>query len=182
MSTGLRTWELGVIPGLLQTKRTSQEAIRSGMLAQPGQPLVDAELLAAHLELRETRKEVLNSKTSPQLWAVIGEAAVRTPPATGDVEGHREQIQHLLNLGETKASIQVLPFSSGMHAGLSGGFTVMNIQEVELVFREGYVGDGIFVEEEEQVALYRARYERLQSQALSVQDTRRFLHNFLGTL
>lgn len=36
MATRLNIWELGVIPGLLQTKRTSEEAIRSGMLAQPG--------------------------------------------------------------------------------------------------------------------------------------------------
>jgi transcriptional regulator with XRE-family HTH domain len=181
MATALRTWEPYVIPGLLQTARTSEEAIRRGNLAQPGQPLVDPGVIEGHLALRETRKKLLQTEHPPQVWAIIGEAAVLTPPAEGDVEAHREQIQHLLNLGETRASIQILPLASGLHAGMSGSFTLLTVVDVELTFREGY-GDGTFFEDEEQVSMYRARYDRLQSQALSVPDSRRYLHNFLSRL
>jgi transcriptional regulator with XRE-family HTH domain len=181
LSTALRTWEPYVIPGLLQTTRTSEEAISRGLLAQPGQPLVGSDVVAGHLALRETRKKLLEAEVRPQVWAIIGEAAIMTPPAKGDTDAHREQIQHLLNVGETKASIQILPFSSGMHAGLSGSFTILTVVDVEMAHREGY-GDGIFVEDEEQVAIYRARYERLQSEALTVPESRRYLHDFLGRL
>lgn len=181
LSTALRMWEPCVIPGLLQTTATSQEVIRKGMLAQPGQPLVSLDVIEGHLALRESRKRLLQAEHPPQVWAIIGEAAVLTPPAEGGVEAHREQIQHLLNLGETRASIQILPLSCGLHAGMSGSFTLLTVVDVELAFREGY-GDGTFFEDEEQVSMYRARYDRLQSQALSVPESRRYLHDFLGRL
>ncbi|PPS89570.1 helix-turn-helix domain-containing protein [Streptomyces sp. MH60] len=181
LSTALRTWEPYVIPGLLQTARTSEETINRGLLAQPGQPLVSPDVVAGHMALRESRKQLLDADVRPQVWAIIGEAAIMTPPAKGDIDAHREQIQHLLNMGETKASIQVLPFSSGMHAGTSGSFVLMTVVDVELAYREGY-GDGIFVENGSQVAMYRARYDRLLSEALSVQESRQYLHNFLGRL
>jgi transcriptional regulator with XRE-family HTH domain len=181
MSTALRMWEPCVIPGLLQTARTSEEVIGKGMLERPGQPLVDPDVVTGHLALRESRKRLLQVEQPPHAWAIIGEAAIRTPPAEGDVKAHREQIQHLLNLGETRASIQILPLSSGMHAGLSGAFTLLTVVDVELAFREGY-GDGIFVEEDEHVSMYRARYDRLLSQALPVTESRRYLHDFLNTL
>ncbi|WP_428957856.1 helix-turn-helix domain-containing protein [Streptomyces sp. cg35] len=182
MADELRFWELSVIPGLLQTKRVSEQVIRAGMLAEPGQPLVEPGTIDTHIALREERKKLLERKdNAPMVWAIVGEAALLTPPTMNDPEAHRDQLQHLLNLGETKATIQVVLQSSGPHAGLSGSFTCMTIDDIDLVHREGY-GDGAFIDVEDQVRVYRTRFERLVSQALSINDTRRYLLNVLGRI
>ncbi|MEV7675018.1 helix-turn-helix transcriptional regulator [Streptomyces sp. NPDC088752] len=172
MASELRAWELGTVPGLLQTSRTSEEAIRAGLLSEPNQAVVDIEGLAEHVKLREQRKQILTRESPPLFWAVVGEAGILTPPAENDRQAHREQVQHLLNMSES-VSLQVLLQASGLHAGLSGSFSLITIDGLDMVFREGY-GDGTFLGTE-QVRTYRARYERLQSQALSLKDTRRYL-------
>jgi transcriptional regulator with XRE-family HTH domain len=178
LSEELRTWELSLIPGLLQTPRYSAAVIRAGSLVHPGQqPDYPVDEL---LELRESRKAILSRKDgAPAVWAVIGEAAVKMTP--GSPDAHRDQIQHLLNLGETKVTIQVLPLASGPHAGLSGSFSIITFDDVDMVFREGF-GDGSFIDDEDQVRSYRARYERLQSQALSIESSRRYLHEALADI
>jgi transcriptional regulator with XRE-family HTH domain len=181
MARELRTWELGVIPGLLQTKRYSEEIIKAAATVRPGQLPSEDDEIAALVKLRETRKAVLERDNLPRIWAVIGEAAILTPPSVTDKDSHREQIQHLLNLGETKATIQVLPMDTGLHGGLSGSFSIITFDDLDLVFKEGY-GDGTFVDDEERVRSYQARYERLQSQARSITDTRQYLHGVFRTL
>lgn len=177
----LRTWELGVIPGLLQTKQYSEAVIRAAATVRPGQLPSEEGEVEALVGLRESRKQILDSETAPRIWAVIGQPAVMTPPDPRDPKSHREQIQHLLNLGETKATIQVLTTDSGLHVGLSGSFSILSFDDADMVFREGY-GDGSFVDEEVRVRSYQARYERLQSQALSVLDTRQLLLETFNSL
>lgn len=181
MASELRTWELGVVPGLLQTTAYSEMAIRAAATVLPGQAPSEEDEIQARLTLRETRKGILNRSKPPRIWAVIGEAAILTPPSTTDKNVHKEQIQHLLNLGETQATIQVLPMATGLHGCLSGSFSILTITGLDLVFKEGY-GDGTFVDDEERVRPYKARYERLVMQAMSVQDSRLYMHRVLSTM
>lgn len=181
MARELRTWQLGVIPGLLQTTRYSEAVIRAAATVLPGQLPSEEEEIASLVKLRETRKAILERDDSPRIWAVIGEAAILTPPSVADRDAHKEQIQHLLNLGETKATVQVLPLDTGLHGCLSGSFTIIKFEDLNLVFREGY-GDGSFVDDEERVRSYEARYARLHSQALSIADTRRYLHEVFSKM
>lgn len=182
LSEELRTWQPLVVPGLMQTKRYSEEIIRVDERFTPGSnysyPGQAGEYpIEELLVLRQRRKEVLERETPPRIWAVIGEAAITMP--VGDTDVRREQIQHLLNMGETRANIQILVASSGPHSGLSGAFTIMSFDGDGIVFREGY-GDGSFIDDEEQVRTYRARYELLQSQALSMHESRRYLLKILS--
>ncbi|MFD8656510.1 helix-turn-helix domain-containing protein [Streptomyces mirabilis] len=181
MARELRTWQLGVVPGLLQTRRYSEEIIKAAATVRPGQVPSEDEEIAALVNLREIRKAILERKSPPRIWAVIGEAAILTPPSVTDKDAHKEQIQHLLNLGETKATIQVLPMATGVHGGLSGSFSIITFDDLDLVFKEGY-GDGSFVDDERRVSSYQARYERLQSQAMSIADTRRYLHEVFSKM
>jgi hypothetical protein len=176
----LRVWEPCVIPGLLQTKEYSQAIIGTDATVHPADSGRQAELL----KLREERKQILGrtDPLPPRFWAIVGEAAVRTPPVPGDRISHREQLQHLLNLGETQAKIQILPMEAGLHTGLSGAFSLLTLDDsVDMVFREGY-GDGVFLDEPEHVRSYRVRYEALQVQALAPADSRRYLHDVLKEL
>ncbi|MGW9067819.1 DUF5753 domain-containing protein, partial [Streptomyces yangpuensis] len=187
LSSELRFCELLAIPGLMQTKEYSEAIIRRAATVHPGE-LPSEKTLAEITDMvnyREARKELLrrDDPKPPRIWAVLGEAAIRTPPRTDDGgQAHKAQIQHLLNLGEGVASIQVLPLASGLHSATSGPFSVMTLGDVELVFREGYAADGSFIDDEEQVRSYRARYERLQAQALDIPRSRKFLHDVLADL
>lgn len=177
----LRIWELGVIPGLLQTKNYSEAVIQSAATVRPGELPSDPSEIGDLVQLREARKGLLDRAEPPRIWAVIGEAAILTPPSANNQDAHREQIQHLLNLSKGQATIQVLRMSTGLHGCLSGSFTVISFDDVDMVFREGY-GDGTFVDEPDRVRSYRSRYERLLSQALTITDTRRYLRDTLATM
>lgn len=177
----LRVLELNLIPGLLQTRRYSEEVIKASATVLPGQLPSESQEIESRINLRETRKAILERDNPPRIWAIIGEAAILTPPSVTDKDAHKEQIQALLNLGETKATIQVLPLATGLHVGLSGPFSIITFDDLDLVFKEGY-GDGAFVDDEERVRSYKARYERLQSQALSIAETRKYLHTVFGTM
>ncbi|MEU6362194.1 helix-turn-helix domain-containing protein [Streptomyces albidoflavus] len=178
LSKELRFWELGVLHGLLQTRQYSEEVIRAASTLRPGQVPSERDEVTGLVKLREARKKLLEAEDGPRVWAVVGEAAVVTPPVANGRDAHREQIQHLLNLGETRVTIQVLPFSTGLHTGMSGSFTIMSLEGADMVFREGY-GDGSFIDDDERVHVYRGRYERLQAQALSISASRAFLHKTL---
>jgi transcriptional regulator with XRE-family HTH domain len=184
LAVEIRAYEPIVIHGLLQTKGYSEEAVKASASVRPGPTPSEHQEEEDRLKLRQARKEILTRQdpAAPRLWVILGEAAVLTPPSTTDKKMHHEQIQHLLNLGETSASIQILPLDTGLHTGLSGSFSLLTLDDnVDMVFREGY-GDGSFSDDEDRVRTYRARYERLQSQALSIADSRRYLHELLKKL
>lgn len=173
LASELRAWEPLVVPGLLQTREYSETIIRTN--AEAHQNSLPIEEL---MQLRERRKEVLNRPVPPRLWMILGEAALRTE--VGGVRVMREQWQHLLNLGERpNLTLQVLPFTAGAHAGVGGSFVVMSFDEDDVVFREGGT-TGAFNDEPAEVAVTRTRYSLLQTQALSMSDTRGYLHGLLS--
>lgn len=180
LCTALHVFEPYVIHGLLQTTEYSRALISTDATVHPA----DSRRQEYLLDLREARKRLLQREDPlpPRIWAILGEAAIQTPPRTGDRRAHADQVQHLLNLGEQTAQIQVLPMETGLHAGMSGSFSILTFDiNVDMVFREGY-GDGLFLDAEGTVQSYRDRYNALQSQALSPVDSRRYLHKVLKQL
>jgi transcriptional regulator with XRE-family HTH domain len=179
----IRAFEPVVIHGLLQTKTYSEEAIRTSETALTGPRTADDDgARADRMKLREARKGILERQDPPppRLWVVLGESAVLTPPSVTDKTAHPDQVRQLLDLGETAATIQILPMESGLHTGLAGSFSVLTLDDnIDMIFREGYHGDGSFSDDPDRVRSYRARYEQLIGQALSPTETRRYLHGLL---
>lgn len=177
LATEIRAFEPLAIHGLLQTARYSEEAISTSL---------DVQVTPSpeRMKFREARKAILTrtDPAPPRLSVVLGEAAVLTPPSATDKAAHIEQIQHLLNLGETAATVQILLMESGLHAGLAGAFSVLTLDDgVDIGFRDGY-GEGLFDDDPDRVRSLRTTYERLIGQALSPVDTRRYLHGLLSKL
>jgi transcriptional regulator with XRE-family HTH domain len=180
----IRAFEPVVIHGLLQTKAYSEEAIRASDTALTG-PAVEGCVERDRMKLREARKAILErvEPAPPRLWVVLGEAAVLTPPSVTNKAAHPDQVRRLLDLGEMAATIQVLPMETGLHTGLAGSFSLLTLDDnIDIIFREGYHGDGSFSDDPDRVRSYRARYEQLISQALSPAETRRYLHGLLKNL
>jgi hypothetical protein len=70
-------------------------------------------------------------------------------------------------------ALQVLPFSAGAHAALEGGFVLIEFpdaQDPDVVYVEGIMGD-LYLESVEEIKRYQLAFERIQTVALSSQET-----------
>src|ERR1039458_1718137 len=113
----LRTYEVQLVPGLLQTEEYARALIRQGSAASE-------EEIARRGELRGSRQEILRRPDAPQLWAVVDEGALRRP--VGSTEVIRGQLKHLIEVADHPAvTLQVLPFQVGAHAAMGGPFTIL---------------------------------------------------------
>ncbi len=179
LATGIRTWQPLTIPGLLQTREYSAAVIgvRRGFASNPNTLPADG-----FIALRERRKEILDRPRPPELWAVIGEAAILT--RVGGPHVMDGQLQQLLNLGERpNISIQILPFSAGVHAGMGGAFVVMSFdgtQDGGITYIEN-TGSDAFSDDPTQVSERADRFAHLQAQALPLDETRRYLLQAIST-
>jgi transcriptional regulator with XRE-family HTH domain len=110
-----------LIPGLLQTEDYARELFRSGLLAQTEASLT------ARVAKRIERQEVLTRPDPPYYWAVMDEAALRRP-ADGALMRH--QLAHVLSKASLPhVTVQVLPFTAGMHSMMGGSLTIVTLPD-----------------------------------------------------
>ncbi|WP_324290535.1 helix-turn-helix transcriptional regulator [Streptomyces sp. H27-H5] len=159
------SWQLGVIPGLLQTGEYAREIIRATAMSEAVEARVDA-----LVEVRLARQAVLTREDPLALWAIVAEQALRST-SEGDGVMH-EQLGRLLAMGKRpNVNVQVLPANAPLHVGQLGSFTVLGFgphADLDVVHTEGLTS-ALYVEEREQVAAHRDAWQRLTSAALSVE-------------
>jgi transcriptional regulator with XRE-family HTH domain len=118
----LRSWELPVVPGLLQTEAYARALLR-GVLPDANDDEVEQQASA-----RVQRQEILRRQDPPMLWAIMDEGALRR--RVGDASIMREQIDHLIEVSRSpKIKVLVVPASAGAHVGLSGAFVIAEFRE-----------------------------------------------------
>ncbi|MEV5705175.1 helix-turn-helix transcriptional regulator [Actinoallomurus sp. NPDC052274] len=160
----LLTFELAVIPGLLQTEDYARALIRKG----PAE-LDDADI-EKRVQIRTERQRILVGDDPARLFAVIDEAALRRTVGGPDVM--RAQLQHLIKMAaQPNVTLQVIPFSVGPHPGTGGRFTIISFPEEgsDAVYIETIAGELLI--ESEGVGSYRRAFRRLNAEALSSEDT-----------
>ncbi|MFI6795973.1 helix-turn-helix transcriptional regulator [Streptosporangium canum] len=115
----LHTWELSMVPGLLQVEGYARALIGN----EPGVSREQAEeRVAARLE----RQEILKRTKPPMMWVVLDESVLHRPVGSPEVMKH--QLQHLLEIGESPyVSLQVLPYTAYGTVGLLGGFVIADM-------------------------------------------------------
>lgn len=164
----IRTFELALIPGLLQTEAYARAVIRGGGIADEAE-------IDRRVEARMMRKQVLMKSDAPRYWAIIDESALRKVPA----DLAEEQIGHLLQVQRSNLRVQVLPDSVGPHASMEGQFVILDFpDDPSVVYIEGHSSQ-LFHEEPEEVNMYDLLYDYVQSSALSVDDSRAFLERLM---
>ena len=120
----IRTYQIQLVPGLLQTEGYARALIRQGSAASE-------EEIAWRSELRASRQEILRRPDAPQLWVVVDEGALRRP--VGGREIVREQLKYLIEMADHLAvTLQVLPFSAGAHSAMGGPFSILRFAEPDL--------------------------------------------------
>jgi hypothetical protein len=161
----LRTYETHFVPGLLQTPEYAR-----AVLAATTPPLTGRDLERA-VTLRTTRQLVLTRPHPLRVWAVVDEAALRRE--IGGPEVHRGQLEHLLELSEKRnIALQVLPMSTGMHAG-GGAFSLLRFADPDLpdvVYVEHLLG-ALYMDKLEHVERYIEVMDRLSVHSLTPEAT-----------
>ncbi|WP_433450021.1 helix-turn-helix domain-containing protein [Streptomyces sp. CA-142005] len=154
------TFQMGMIHGLLQTP----EYVRAVLGALDDTDLDD------RTAVRLARQRIFDKEEPPVFWVVLSEAALKQE--IGGPEIMRGQLAHLLTFeNNPRINIQVLPFSAGAHAGLTGSFTTFRFAgDPTIVYTEGY-GSGHPTANPDTVKDCSLRYDHLRAAALSIKDS-----------
>jgi transcriptional regulator with XRE-family HTH domain len=167
----IRTFQIQLVPGLLQTDRYARALIGQGSATSD-------EEIARRSELRASRQEILRRPDAPQLWVVIDEAALRRPVGSRDIV--REQIGHLIEVADHPAvTLQIMPFSAGAHSAMGGPFTILRFAEPDLadvVYIE-QLTSALYLDKPVEVDSYLEVMEQLCLQAEPVANTTKLLRH-----
>jgi transcriptional regulator with XRE-family HTH domain len=165
-ATALRSYSDRLVHGLLQTAEYCRAVIRAG------DHRASEEAVESRVRLRMQRQEVLRKRRPPLLRSIMDEAAIRRP--IGGRATMAAQLRHLIGAATSPdVSVQILPFSLGAHAGVDGRFTLLEFDDAEVhqhVYVESLAGN-IFIQKRQAVAEFRERFDRLQMEALSPQES-----------
>lgn len=163
-ATTIREYAAALIPGLLQTKAYAESVFRAYNPTAPSKK-IDA-LVMARLE----RAHLLDNPTTPLLWAILDEAVLRR--GVGGAPAMAEALHHASTLARNhRAIVQVLPFSSGEHASMTGSLKLMEFEDAPpLSFVEG-PDMGKLLDEPATVARHTLTFNLLQAAALPPKES-----------
>ena len=161
------SYENEFVPGLLQT-----EDMARALFAQHCPPLGD-ETIEERVRARLERRGLLDTQTKAFSF-VISETALRNPVVEG--AARRQQLAHLLATGERRnVTIQLMPDNPGYHPGLLGPFVLLETPEHEYLGYEEGQTTGVLYSDSEKISILRQRHEMILRQALSPEESARYI-------
>nr|WP_223188241.1 helix-turn-helix transcriptional regulator [Streptomyces sp. TRM68416] len=154
------TFQMGMVHGLLQTPAYVRAVLGA----------LDDTDLDDRSAVRLARQRIFEKEQPPVFWLVLSEAALRQE--IGGPEVMRGQLAHLTSFeNNPRINIQVLPYTAGAHAGLTGSFNLYRFTgDPTIVYTEGY-GSGHPTANPDTVKDCSLRYDHLRAAALSLRDS-----------
>ncbi|MFI6880360.1 Scr1 family TA system antitoxin-like transcriptional regulator [Streptomyces sp. NPDC050400] len=164
-----------VFPGILQTEEYARCVFRQRVPAY-----IDEEL-EAKTASRVARHEILQRKGSPTMSYVVWEPVLHM--AMGGPQVRRNQLEYVRQCAELPhVTLQFLPLDSLDHAGLSGGFSLLeNPDHQHIAYTESQLGTQL-VSDPESASRMARKYAMLRTQALTAQQSIHLLERVLGEL
>ncbi|GAA3617978.1 helix-turn-helix domain-containing protein [Streptomyces chitinivorans] len=157
----IRTYQVQLVPGLLQTAEYSRAVTVASRTWQT------PEEIDRFVEVRLARQERLTGESPLDFWAVLAEGVLHQQ--VGGPAVMRAQLEHLTTMAKRpNVTLQVLPFSRGAHSGMFGPYLLLSFPQVaslDLVLTETPAGN-IWMEREPEVASYRALFDDARMAAL----------------
>jgi transcriptional regulator with XRE-family HTH domain len=150
-ATVLRSYELALIPGLLQTEDYARALLQSA----GGD--VEAKLTA-----RMERQAIFERDQPPTFISLISESALRQPVGNGEIM--REQLLKLATEAD-RWIIQVVPLNAGTYIRLGGSFVIATQDGADLVYTPTQLR-GYVIDSPELIADAKWRWEAIRSEAL----------------
>jgi transcriptional regulator with XRE-family HTH domain len=172
----IRSFEMNVIPGLLQTEEYARALIAGGHVTSSG-PRNDDELIA----FRMARQQTLTKPNPPRFIVVIGEPALRQ--RVGNEAIMRHQLGRLINVAKLDhVALQILPFSAGALPGNGSPFVIFELLppgQLTVVVVDDLTRVS-FREAHEETAAHADAFDRLRSMALPESESVRFLERIMS--
>ncbi|WP_204767860.1 helix-turn-helix domain-containing protein [Lentzea nigeriaca] len=111
--------QTSLIPGMLQTRRYATAIMTGG-----GE---DLEEVRRGVDMRMHRQDLLGP-AAPDMYFIIDESALYR--MVGGTDVMREQLLRVKELATAdRMSIQIVPFSAGLHPAMKGSFAIIEISE-----------------------------------------------------
>ncbi|MEU4300211.1 helix-turn-helix transcriptional regulator [Kitasatospora aureofaciens] len=162
----LSSYESQLIPGLLQT-----EAIARSLLNAHWPPL-DDDTVEERVSARLARQAILGKQTKSFSFLIDEFALLRR---FGTAPEHKEQLRHLLDASKPRhIDIQVVP-ARCVHPGVNGAFVLLETADHERFAYEEGQSMGFLYAEPEKVNLLWQRHAMILRQALSPEESARFI-------
>jgi transcriptional regulator with XRE-family HTH domain len=161
----ISAFQSSVIHGLLHTADYARAQHESSM------PRLDPDAINLQIEAKLARQRILTQANPPSLAVVLDEAALRR--LVGGRQVMAAQLAKILDISALpNVKVQILPFELGAHPALEANFTILQLPEDTpgVVFVEGMIGS-TYLDRPEDLKRYRNVFSKLQSMALSPQDT-----------
>ena len=172
----MRTYQSQVFPGLLQTPSYTHALLQGGRFTDP-------KAIERKVEARMARREILTRFDPVRLRAIIDEAAFYRP--IGGPKVRLDQHRHLLHMAQMPhIDIQVLPFSKGPHAGLSGPFIILDFPNPldTPIICVPTLTDALYLEQPEDVETYSTVFGDVQGSAISAAESAEYIAERIKTL
>jgi transcriptional regulator with XRE-family HTH domain len=160
-AVALRTFELVVVPGLLQTDQYARAVLRTRIGDTDDE-------IDAMVEARMVRQAILRKDKPPTLWAALDEGVLQRP--VGGPHVMREQLDRLAEAAKfPNVVIQVIPAGTGAHEGLRGGaFVIADFADHPSVAYQDTAVQGQIIDSADDVASLMILLDTIKSVALPV--------------
>ncbi|MFI1867450.1 helix-turn-helix domain-containing protein [Streptomyces jumonjinensis] len=156
-------YSCGTVPGLLQTEAYAREVLKVG---RPR----DEHALEEQVVARLSRQSILRQEDAPHFRALLDEAVLRRPAT--DPKVWRDQLGALLEATELpNVTLQVVPFSIGLHDLLGGSLTILWLPNGTAVAYMESSKSGELVEDPGDVEAFRLSYDLLRDSAMSPRES-----------
>ena len=158
-ATTLRIWQPLLVPGLLQTADYARALFLGGLL-NPSEDAID-QLVAARL----ARQSIFDRPDPPNLWIVLDEIVLHR--LIGTPKTMYDQLLQVADMSmRSYMCVQVVPASSGAHAGLAGSFYIASVRgKPDLLYMDAV--EGVTIERSALVRKATIEFDLVRSDALA---------------
>ena len=163
-SVKISGWELGAVPGLLQTPQYARTLIRAR------RPQDDEETVERTIRVRVERQEILARPKPPLCCYVLSEGVLRQ--LVGGAEVMADQLDRLIKVADDTPGfvVQVLPFSAQQPAGTYGHlYLYERVGQPPVAYTECF-GGGRMIQDPQEVSDLATVMGMLRAAALSPWD------------
>src|SRR5437868_6713530 len=135
-ATRVRLWEIGLVPGLLQTPAYARAVLSVGLVRD----------LDEAVQTRLDRQTAVFDREQPPELSVILNWVVLEQPV-GAAEVMREQLAHILELSHLPyVNVRVLEKDAGIHVGYDGMLELLTVDARDIAYTESPYGGGLLTD------------------------------------
>lgn len=174
-ATAIYSFELMLIPGLLQTAEYARELMR----ALPGSR--SDQVIESMVAARMDRQRLLDRANPPQLNMIIEEMVLHR--RMGDSMVMYGQLQHLLAASARRhVSIRILPFNALVAIAAQGSVKILECPDQPPLCYEESRTTSAFLEDEEFIDKARVAWKKISVAARSEEDSRQLIAELASKL